>query len=94
MTYTKKQRNEIYRKARSISYIMKGRGAGMCWLLQQVIFKKEGEVVGYTQLRHILPEFEIFAPGGGGWFYWWGKDKEGYNERLTALFFCIAMTED
>jgi hypothetical protein len=91
MTYTKKQRNEIYRRALGMFVRMKKERVGMCWLLQEVILT-DGLFVSYSELKDILPEFGLFKREYDG-MYWWELNKEGYKERLTALLFMIAMTE-
>jgi hypothetical protein len=91
MTYTKRQRHEIYKRALKVSARMKKEGVGMCWLLQETVLA-DGWFSGYSQLMVILPEFGLFKPECG--MYWWELNEEGYKERLTALLFMIEMTED
>jgi hypothetical protein len=86
MTYTKKQRNEIYRKALNVlrSY---GRLAGLCYSLREVSRER------YDKQREKFQEFALFKPETNeGWVgYWW--HSRDFDSRETALLFMIAMTE-
>jgi hypothetical protein len=93
MTYTKKQRNEIYRKALKWFYKYKKEGsyAFLCDCIYDAILKEDDEVT-YVDIE-VFEELILFRPGKDV-FGWWGYGEVfDYNSRETALLFMIAMTE-
>lgn len=100
---TKKQRNKIYLRSYkilynsdhkefpSVSYICEAFGCVITRSKRSWIWNETNEWI------NILPEFGLFNPkktnDGHGWFGLPLEDNNK-NERLTALAFMIAMTED
>jgi hypothetical protein len=87
MTYAKKQRNEIYRKALRMFYHYKRKGS-LAFLCDCI-----GEIAGGYFRKDEFEELIMFCPQYGV-FGWWEYDPcFDYDSRETALLFMIAMTD-
>lgn len=98
MKYDTKQRNEIYKKAylygaksKFIEIASEYKNhVGMCF----TICRAAKIEIGWNSYKTLLEDFiELWLFEDENNIYWFSHDKEGKNERLTALAFMIAMTE-
>jgi hypothetical protein len=87
MTYTKKQRNEIYRKALEFLCDRFSESfAGICWCIIESCDGCPGDVLDE------FPEFGLFKPDlNEDGIFWWREND--FASRETALLFMIAMTD-
>lgn len=94
MSYTTKQRHEIYKKALSLLPLE----GFLCHAMQ----KATGVTSGQWYFLENFPEFKMFAPNGEYRFVWNLTERPGasvYDEdnklpRQIILDFCILMTEN
>lgn len=91
MKYTKKQRHEIYKKAKE-----KTEGSRvLCYILGSIVAERPYDVTGSSYecdndfIMSLFPEFALFEPYPNAykWF-------ENYEERKTCLEFCIYITSN
>lgn len=107
MKYTKKQRNEIYRKALDRFYELKNdvvRYDWWEWCLCILLARSTGKYNSYKDEWNYFkserviadfPELGLFAQYEGRElvYYWWDKHPFDYDSRENALLFMIEMTK-
>ena len=98
MKYTTKQRNTIYKKAYKESSNCYNTGLYICQSFGRVVERPERSFSWHFTYKwvSILPEFGLFEPKLMTQAGWFGNKRinDNKNERLTALAFMIAMTEE
>lgn len=87
MKYTKKQRNEIYKKGLDNFELFNT--SGLC----HVVIKASGLPLTSSEIKPYFPELFMFKPINNYFINWWDSSPESNEERKIALMFCIAMTE-
>lgn len=87
MSYTKKQRNEIYRKALKHLPNVFNNGSGICHSIR--LGGGDNNAYFEDTRREYLPEFALFEPDGPYWSWF-----DNLQERQIVLDFCILMTEN
>jgi ABC-type branched-subunit amino acid transport system ATPase component len=98
MTYTKKQRNEIYRKALGLFFIQKERRNhyGICVIVNVAAGFTRQYHINDKQIKRVhqaFPELMEFANEDNLEGLWWGILPWDFDSRENALLFMIAMTE-